>query len=112
MSKETLLGRERGAQYFVAFQDKKSGVITWTCYPTREEFEADRARAEGRKKVIAQGISEAECIELGRSTPMSAYRKEALLSATGRNGFDSEHYRFKLEGLELMRELGMISNDD
>lgn len=66
----------------------------------------------GSYQVLAQGISEAECIELTQTTPMSAYRASAFAEATGSDGLNFNVLAHKLVELNLMRDFGLIKNND
>ncbi len=103
------------SEYFVAFKRRDTGVITWSTYPSKQEFEQDLVDYPNileREEVLAQGISEAECIELTRTTPMSAYRASAFAEATGSDGLNYNILARKLEELNLMRAFGLIENND
>ena len=107
-----IIHNSHNQEYLVAFRRKDSGVITWTVYPSQEEFEKDRSEVEVHEEVIAQGISEAECVGLTRSTPMSAYRAEAFAMARGGGKTNFKVLAFQLEQLNLMQELGLIGKKE
>jgi hypothetical protein len=103
------------SDYFVAFRRKDTGVITWSVYPSQEEFESDLREFPDILKhedVLARGVSEEECVELARSTPMSAYRESAFAEATGPDGINFQILSHKLTELNLMRSFGVIGDSD
>jgi hypothetical protein len=84
--------------YIVSFRYTQAagaydGVITWTPFSSKEEF--DKLRRNGSFKtqvVVEEGITQERAIELTRSTPVTSYRRVALFESTdpdtGKINFD------------------------
>lgn len=61
-----------------------AGTITWMGYPSKEEFESLRKGilADGRQKVLAEGISAEEAVRLSITTSMVVRMRVARYEAT------------------------------
>lgn len=73
------------------------GVRTWTCFENKEQFQKYYTEEMlQREKVVAQGISEEECIQLTRQTPLSCYAAAAVQAA-----IDPESGKINMDILEM-----------
>ena len=60
------------------------GVVTWTGYPSKEDFEKcrDKVLEDGRQKVLAEGVADELAIRLSCSTPLVVRMRVARFEAT------------------------------
>jgi hypothetical protein len=58
-----------------------AGIITWSTFPTKEEFDAWHA-SQSEQEIVEEGISEDRCVELVRTTPVAARAAAAFFDST------------------------------
>lgn len=70
----------KSSSYIVAFKSNL-GVITWTAYPSKEDFE--KSRPDGTSEsVLEEGITDARAVALVNTTSPLAYNLHAMRQAT------------------------------
>lgn len=57
-----------------------AGVRTWTSFKSKEDWDAKKEAllANGKERVIAEGVSDEESIEITRKTPLICYFRAQL----------------------------------
>lgn len=94
--------------YNVAFRAGENalaykGVMTWSCYPSKEDF--DKVRHEPyHGEVVEEGITEERAIEITKDTPVECYLNAAVAEAT-----DQKTGVVNLNRLRMRIEIAMFA---
>ena len=95
---------EDGGRYIVVFRYTKKagdyhGIITWTSYPTEEEFNKIYTQEEmAYREVVEKGVTQERAIELTRQTPFACRIAAASQDATDADGnFNPIVFRVEVE---------------
>ncbi len=111
-----------GNEYLVAFKRTEAtggyrGIITWTGWPSKAEFDAWRGSPDGKEalkmeEVLEEGITKERALELVRSVPIecriTAAMEEATDPETGKLNRERMHFVAQKTSWVILHSLGLM----